>query len=260
MTTLDHGIVDCTGFEIVARLPWEAGAAKGWGFLVCKSGSGAENEALYGVIGPVNGEQIKGPGLGIPLRDAPDPNSALLQFALACSLSVIDKTGIELGDALVVAGANPLGLTALAAARQQGVRTACLVTGADTAANREAAEKLADAVIAYDDVDTFDDQLDTFAAGCQGKIAYADAAGSPEPVFIMAGRLERFGTLVFCRPDSIVSVLLALREVHHLRSARYAFWSRPETLEQALTLSEYYRRAVRLLQWERVDLPLPDTR
>jgi hypothetical protein len=279
MTPFTHGIVDCMGFEIVKSLPWDlpggeiddredryqASERSNWGISICKwpdstsSGDKSEVDRLYGLIGPIQNNRIQETCLGIPLQGALDPQSALSHFALACGLSIIGKAKLELGDAIVVAGVNPLALNVLVAARQQCARTACLVPGSEAeAAYRQDIEKLADEMIEFEDVSSCDAKLHTLIASSRGKTVYVDAIGQPSLVYAMAMRLETFGTLVLCRQEVTTSVVLNLREVHHLKSAHYIYWARPETLEEALTFSECCRRAASLFQWKRVSMLMPD--
>jgi hypothetical protein len=68
----------------------------------------------------------------------------------------------------------------------------------------------------------------------------------------MAVRLEKFGKLVFCRQEADSKVVLNLRNIHHLKSAHYIYWSRAESLEEALAWGEYCMRAARLLNYKRI--------
>jgi hypothetical protein len=275
MTPIPHGIVDCMGFHIVKSLPWDPRTGRldhrqggvrapehgNWGFLVCSPnelmplGHEADVSKLYGTIGPTQTDRIQHTCLGIPLQSAADPQSALARFALACGLSIIEKAELELGHTVIVAGANPLALSLLVAAREQGARTACLVPASETeAVYRQGIENLADEVIDFGDISSCDARLDALLASCRGKIVCIDAAAQPGPVCAMAARLQMFGTLVLCRQEATTSVVLRLREIHHLKSAQFIYWARPESLEEALKLGECCRRAANLFQWKRVSL------
>jgi hypothetical protein len=242
MITIAHDIITCTPEQAVARLPWDNRA--GWGFLVVRH----DNGRLYGSIGPVDSDQ---PGLGLPLGDEADLTRAVGRLVLAAGLSIIARAGLELGGALVVAGSGPLAQTVLASAQAQGARTACILRDASA----EATPLPACAYIDYANLATFDAALDRFVAAGPGRVAFVDALGDPEVALAMAKRVPQYGYLVFCRPDATSSLMLNIRQVHHLKSAHYVYWSRPETLVEALHFVTYIERAQRLMIWERVRLP-----
>jgi len=269
---LDHGIVNCRGFEILESLPWKSHLGKkvtnqvpdgsNWGFLICTPpgftppGNESNGNKLYGTIGPIQTEHIQESCLAIPLHGNLNPQSAMSYFALACGLSIIEKSNLELGDTAVVSGANPLALSILVAATAQGARTACLVSDSEKeSAYRQDIENVSSEILDFEDVSCFDDKLDRFVALSKGKTVYVDTVGQPGPVYAMAMRLKKFGTLVFCRQEVDSSVVLSLREVHHLKSAHYIYWARPENLEQALILSECCQRSANLFHWKRVRIP-----
>lgn len=272
MTLLDHSIVECMGFDILRFLLWDSAELKkldsqasdhgNWGFLICTPShsksmhDGSNAPKLYGAVGPIQGDLVQETCLAIPLEGASDTQSALAQFALTCGLSIIEKARLEVGDTIVVAGANPLALSVLVAASVQGARTVCLVPDSETeSAYRQDIEKLSGEILDFEDVSSFDSKLDALIASSAGKSVYVDALGQPGPVYAMATRLEKFGTLVLCRQEVTTSVLLNIADVHHRKSAQYIYWAKPETIEQALMLSECYRRAARLFHWERVHMP-----
>jgi hypothetical protein len=268
MTVLHHGIVDCVGFQVVKSLSWnpdgfERHNSRGqqqrdWGFIICTpSGTAPQNapegRELYATIGAIRTDHIEGPCLGILLQGVHDHNAALSRFALACGLSIIEKAKLELGDTIIVAGANPLSHSVLVAAGKQGARAACLVSNSGTEATYlKDIESLTDEVLEYENISSFDPRLDKRIAASRGKTVYIDAAGEPSLVFAMATRVEKFGTLIFCRQEVETSVVMNLREVHHLKSANYIYWGGPETLEEALKLSECCRRADNLWRWKRI--------
>lgn len=275
MTPIAHDIVDCLGFEIVKSLPWDLQGGKiddcedkhqasersNWGFLICipsdsmLSGDESDADRLYGVVGQIQTDCIQETCLGIPLKGALDPQSALSHFALACGLSIIDRAKLELGDTIVVAGANPLALSVLVAAKRQGARTACLVPNSEAEATyRLGIEQLADALVEFRAMASFDSKLDTFVASSRGKTVYVDAVGLPNLVRVMASRLEMLGTLVLCRQEVITSLQIDIQRYVHFKSAQIIYWSRPENLEEALAISECYRRTARLFYWKRISV------
>jgi len=273
MTLTAHGIVDCTGFEVVKCLPWDlpggetddrtdrcqASKRSNWGISICRppesmtSGDESDVNRLHGVVGQLQTDHVQETCLGVLLNGELDPLSALSHFALACGLSIIDRAKLELGDTIVVAGANLLALSVLVAADGQGARTACLVPDSETATvYRRAIERLASEVIEFKDISSFDARLDVWVASSIGNTVYVDAIGQPSSVYAMATRLARFGKLVFGRQEVTASVELNIADVHHRRSAQFIYWARPENLEEALTLAECYRRAVNLFRWRRI--------
>jgi hypothetical protein len=269
VTFLNHGIVDCRGFEILESLPWEprAGISEAnrgpalvnWGFLICSrphpvlpKNDSKENK-LYGTIGPIESHYTRESCLGIPLKDKLDPQSAMSHFALACGLFIIEKANLELGDTVVVAGANLLALSVLVAASMQGAMTVCLVSGSEKdSAYRQDIENISGEILDFEYASSFDEKLDNLIARARGKTVFVDTAGQPSLVFSMATRLEKFGTLALCRQDVTTSVILNIGDVHHRKSARFIYWSRPENLEDALRYSECCRRGANLFHWERV--------
>jgi len=275
MTAIAHDIIDCIGFEIVRSLPWDlqggeiddredryqASERSNWGILICRppdsisSGDESNVDRLYGVVGQIQTDRIQETCLGIPLKGALDSQSALSHFALACGLSIIDRAKLELGDTIVVAGANLLALSVLVAARRQCARTACLVPDSEAEATyRLGIEHLADELLEFEAMSSFDSELDTFVASSRGKTVYVDAVGQPGLVYAMARRLEMFGTMVLCRQEVTTSLQIDIRRYVHLKSAQIIYWSRPENLEEALIISECCRRAGKLFQWKRVSM------
>ncbi len=269
MTGLDHGIVDCKGFEILESLPWEPRAGikeanqtpglSNWAFLICSPfgsaapGNEPTGKKVYGSIGPIESDFTQESCPGIPLQSALHPQSAMSHFALACGLSIIERAKLELGDTIVVAGANPLAMSALVAATMQGARTICLVPDSEKeSAYVQDIENASLEILDFEDVSSFDEKLDTLIASTRGKTVFIDTTGQPSPVFSMATRLEKFGTLVLCRQDVMISVILNIADVHHRKSAQFIYWTRPENLEECLALVSCCRRAARLLDWKRV--------
>ena len=253
MSTLTHDIVDCDGFTVITRLPWTP--ADKWGITICRSpaaqtsSDGLTAHPYYGALGPMAGEKAP-PALAVPLPKAGTLALALAHFLLACGLSVIARMPLDLGDQVVVTGANPLALSVLAAARLQGTRTLCLLH-TDHEPD-EAVRAYLGPVLHYNALQAFEAGLDAFVAAGRGKTVFVDTLGDPELVFAMAQRLTRFEYLVFCRQDTAASITLNIRQLHHLKSARFVYWSRPETLPSALQFADYARRAQRLFACERV--------
>jgi hypothetical protein len=274
MTPITCNVLDCTGFEVVTSLPWESDEDRsddqadrrqpltpgGWGFMVCKAftspTSVADSSAadLYGVVGEqVPTGRIERPCLGIPLEGTPDPRIALSRFALACGLSVIGKANLELGDTAVIAGANPLALSVSVAASQQGARTVCVAPAAECDSSyRSFMEQVTEASIVFTFRPSFDADFDAFVTSSRGKVVYIDTIGLPSIVDFMASRLRRFGTLILCRQDSTAMAQLDILHDIHRKSAQVVYWTRPESLEQALGLADCYRRATSLFRWKRV--------
>lgn len=268
MIHLEHGIVNCTGFEIVERLPWDtppaeattapAASAQGWGFLACRPPRSLApgeytGDVLYGALGPTQHTIVQEECLAIPLPDVPASTSALECFALACGLSVTDLCQLEFGDTVVVVGANPLSRSVLMAAKTRRARTACLLPAPEAAPAWHEIQGLADAVIGFEYSAAFEAQLDAFLAATRGSLVFVETAGQPDPVVFLAKRLTKFGKFVFCRQDSNAVVSMDLRSVHHLKSARFLYWGSPPTLREALALSDCYRRAANLYAWGRVE-------
>ena len=144
MKLIDYGICDCMGFEILGSWSLDPRVDKNdeisgtssthWGFLICTPspnllpGFESEQNRFYGVLGSLKYPVIQESSLGILIKDVADFQSALAQFALGCGLSIIKKAHVELGDAVVVAGTNPLALSVLISGRLQGAMTVCLVS------------------------------------------------------------------------------------------------------------------------------------
>lgn len=256
MTRLDHGITDCKGFKITASLPWNLAVSQHsetpnhWGFLLC--GPPEDKENVYGAIGETETEIIGETCLGIPLANISTLQSPLVPFALACGLSIIDKAQLELGDTAIVAGMNPLAYSILTAAKRQGARTACLTSGFKTTGRDRSKMQVADAFFEFESVSSFEEGLDAFLASSIGKVVYIDAAGRPDLVYAMAARLKPFGALVLCRQESAASLPLDIRRHLHITSAQVYYWTRPECLEEALSLLQYCRQATNLFQWSRI--------
>lgn len=279
MISIAHDVIDCTGFEIIMSLPWDPHEGCGddhedkhrslqrtnWGFLVCRLSASspyiAESyvDGLYGAVGEsLQTGRIETPCLGILLQGTPDPQTAMSHFVLACGLSVIDKAKLELGDTLVVAGANPLAIGLLVAADQQGVRTVCVTP--EVGNNSDyllAVKQVVKALITFTFHPSFDSQLDAFIESSRGKTVYVDTVGLPNLVYSMVSRLKTFGTLVLCRQDSANMAQVDILHDIHRKSAQIIYWTRPENLEGGLALNEYYRRATRLFQWKRVTMVVP---
>jgi len=275
MTPLDHEVVNCVGFEIVSSLPWDLQGAETvagslnehqalklnhWGFLICRPPDAAKYHAtsdmdrLYGVVGQIQSDHIHESCLAIPLGVL-DPKSALSHFALACGLSIIDRAELELGDTVVVAGANPLALSVLLAASVQGARSACLVSNSNEESGYlQDIGQLAEVIGESGAGLSFDSKLDAFVALSRGKTVFVDAAGVPNLVQAMTSRLEASGTLVLCRQDVLTSLQIDLYTDIHRKSAQVAYWARPQDLKDALSLFACCARAANLFQWRRVAL------
>jgi hypothetical protein len=113
-------------------------------------------------------------------------------------------------------------------------------------------QAMADALFEFESVSSFEEGLDAFLASSIGKVVYIDAAGRPDLVYAMAARLGTFGTLVLCRQESTTSLQLDIRRHLHITSAQVYYWTRPECLEEALSLLQYCRQATNLFQWNRI--------
>jgi hypothetical protein len=276
MIPITRDVIDCTGFEIITSLPWGPDEGRGddqkdghgprqrtgWGFVVCKPSASSRSVAapdmkeFYGVVsGSLQSDCIETPCVGISLQSASDPQRALSHFMLACGLSVIEKAKVELGDMVVVAGANPLTLSVLVAANQQGARTACVIPETiGDATYRLAVEQVAEVSIMFTFHPSYDAKLDTLVETSRGKVVYVDTAGTPNLVYSMASRLRTFGALILCRQDSAALVQMDILRDIHRKSAQIIFWTRPEDLEGGLALSKCCLRAARLFQWKQVTL------
>ena len=249
MTALEHGIIDCHGLQIVTSLPW---ADADWGFLVCSSGDGT----LYGLTGSTRGVRVNDSRIGIPL-ETKDPRLGLARLALGCGLSILELTRLELGEKLLVSGVNALALSVLAAGHVQHARLACIDPNLSSQSPyRAAIERLVDKVIAFDDIEPFDEQLAAFVTGTLGDTAFVDTAGVPGPVQAMVGQLGRFGVLALAQENADTTVVLKMREMHHLKSAHFAYRIWPTYLEGALGRLASCRRAANLLANGRVDASL----
>lgn len=247
-----HHIVACSDARVIAGLPWDVDVQEAWqGVFLCQPGE--SDEPMAGGFGCVSSGRVVAPCLGVAVDTGQDVGPVMLQLAVACGLSILDMAGAELGDMLVVAGANWLALVTLLAARAQGLRTISLVPQASPVGRLSAGlDRAAEQVLAYDNVNGFETALDAVLASAGGRLAFVDTAGQPALVYEMAARLARYSTLVFCRQESTNSVVLRLRELHHLKSARFVYWARPETLRAALDFETFYQRAARLVRWGRL--------
>jgi hypothetical protein len=271
MNLITHGIVDCKGFKIVRSWLWfHRKGKKGnselqnrgdrkWGFIICLPSVSMvprykfKMDKLYGVIGTIQTDLIREACLGIPLKEASDIPSALNQFALSCGLSIIEKAQIELGDTIIISGVNPLALSVLVAAKAQGASIFCLFSPFEAEfPYQRSIEKLADGIIEFKYNSSFNDKFNEFVASSLGKTVFIDTIGEPGLVYSMAIRLEKFETMVFCRQEADTSVMLNLRNVHHLKSAKFVYWARPENLEEALVWRKHSQRAARLLNYKRI--------
>ena len=186
---------------------------------------------------------------GIPLNADLDLQSHLSDFALACGLSIIEKAQLELGDTIVVAGANRLAHNILIAASRQGARTACVVPASQQEASRQLGlDEVADMLLEFDYKASYETDLDAFVASSRGRTVYIDAVGLPELVHTMISRLGRFGTLVLCCQEATRALPVDIcRDIHRM-SARIIYWTRPEKLKDAIAFEEYYQRAINLFR------------
>ena len=247
MTRIEHGIVECKGHTIAARQTWTENA-ESWGFVVCRA---PKSSQLLGVIGPAAGKRVTEPALGVPLPAEHDEQAALSMWTLACGLAITQLAALELGDQLVVTGTNALANAVLRAARTQHARTGRIVRQANTP---PPANPLVDTTFDYANVDAFDTTLNAFVAAGPGKTVFVDTAAEPDLALAITGHVPKYGVVVFARPDSRDTIMLNIRQVHHLRSARYRYWAPPDTLRDAIDLAACVQRAARLARWERVTL------
>jgi D-arabinose 1-dehydrogenase-like Zn-dependent alcohol dehydrogenase len=171
-------------------------------------------------------------------------------------LSIVERARLELGDAVLVAGANALALSVIVAAHLQGVRIACLTCSDTDSASGYllSIRQLSETVLAFTPDSSLDFELDAFRGTIAGKIIYVDAAGVPNPVNYMSTRLSRFGTLVLCRPDTLKSTQVDIYRDVHRKSAQIRYWARPKTLAEALEFSEFCHRSARLHDWRRATM------
>lgn len=252
MMPIECNVVDCSEARVVAGLPWN-GSADGawWGAFVCRLDDTAGS--LAGAWGPVSGDAVYASCAGALLSNVGDSLAGLFRVAVACGLSVLGATGVELGDMVVVAGQDPLALMVLLAARAQGIRAICLAAHPDMAGVLgEQIRLAAEQVLVYEQVNAFEADLEAALASATGGIAFVDTGGQPALVYEMAARLRKYSALVLCRQDSADSVMLALRELHHLKSARFVYWSHPASLRSGLEFEILFQRAARLIRWNRI--------
>ena len=216
----------------------------------------SNTDIIYGVISHQENGYINEPCFGVPLTEVSNQKNVLANFALACGLSIIKKAQLELGDMVVVAGVNPLALNIIVAAKLICAKIICLVPNFNVEDQfRKEFEKVTDRIIGFEYTSSFNAKLNEAIASTNGKIVFFDTTGEPEIVYSMAIRLEQFGTFVFCRQDATKSISLNLRNVHHLKSAKFIYWGNPETLEEALRLKVFLKRVNRLFHWHRLSLP-----
>jgi len=268
---MTHGIVNCKGFKVVMIWPWVHDFDNKynpsfknqddlkWGFIICKpsvfkgSSDKYNIDKLYGVIGPIRIDYIRESCLGIPLHEEQDISIALAKYAISCGLSIVKKADVELGDTVVVSGVNPLALSVIIAAKSQGTNILCLTHYSELRSPQmKDIKKLSDEVIEFEYTAYFEARFIEIIASSKGKTIYIDAAGDPERVYSMAVRLKKFETLVFCRPDAHTSLMVNLRSIHHLKSAKFIYWGKADNLEDALIWKDCYRRAANLFNYKRV--------
>jgi hypothetical protein len=267
-------VVDIKGFQFVGGLPWglslddkawsectlPLSEKANWGFLICRQAAVAdlagkgESEYLYGGVGPLPEAYIRESCLGVSLGRELNVHGAISILALACGLSIVERAGLELGDAIVVAGANALALSVTVAAYLQGVRIACLISADMDSASGSlpSIRQLSEMVLAFTPDISLDSELDSFEATIPGKIIYIDAAGAPNPVNYMATRLAGFGTLVLGRPEALASTQVDIYRHVHRKSAQIRYWTRPRTLAEGLEFCEFCHRSARLHHCGRV--------
>ena len=248
-------MIDCQSFEVLAQGIWDCWPPKqknsmkpqstAWGFLICRS----PDDTIYGALGTVSGTAMRcetGYGIVLPV-DADSINSVPLldQFALACGLSITARAGLELGDALVVAGMNSLAHYVLAAGRAQGASTLRLT-------HYDSKQLDNDNVISLDAAAMFDERLTTFLAGVTGNVVFVDTCGDVALIHAMVANLARFGRLILCRPDVSDSAVLNIRDFQHRRSAVFDYWAGPVTLEDAAALQRHFELAGRLIKWRQM--------
>jgi len=204
---------------------------------------------LFGAIGHIQTGHIQESCYGIPLNANLDLQSHLSCFALACGLSIIEKARLELGDTIVVAGANRLAHSILIAASRQGARTACVVpTSQQEASYQLGLDEVADMLLDFNYCASYETDLDAFVASSRGRTVYIDAIGLPELVYTMVSRLGQFGTLVLPCQEATGSLSIDICRYIHRMSAQIIYWTRPEKLKDAIAFEECYQRAINLFR------------
>jgi len=267
--------IDCRGLQIANYVPWDLEVVseefaghrnvrnRNWGFLICRplpnSESGRKSfcPRFIGAIGPIDVTPLEETCLGIPMQSADDSHGALIQFILACGLSILEQSQLEMGDTLVISGINPLAQSVLMAAQTHGIsRILCLVPPSESQAGFKSEVKNAvDKIVDFAYSVSFDSRFDEFLASSTGKTIFIDTTGDPDLVYSMATRLDIFGKMILCRQDADSSLVMNIRNLHHLKSAHFLYWSRIESIEDALSWREYILRAGRLFDFKRLAPP-----
>jgi len=278
MAYLANNTDDCRGHKVLKYLPWnlytgknftssnqqnKAGISDEWGFIICNpsvalSVAGEPDLiSLYGVIGSIQNEYIQNSCYGIQLAES-DPDKALSIFSLACGLSIIEKAALEIGDTVVVTGANVLALRIIEAASLQGARTMCLVPNMESA-YLSVIQKIADAVIEFQFNASFDSEFESFEKAACGKIIYIDAIGIPSLINYMVTRLKMFGGLILCRQDLDVYYPLDIYRDVHKKSAWIHYWNILDSTIEITKMVNLCKRAAKLYECNRVisDAKLP---
>jgi hypothetical protein len=237
MTTAPHPTTDSTGLQIVAERAWDT-APDAWGIRVAHAPA---DDQLHGIIGPLDTVTVEAATPTIPLPAA-DPADAMVQLALACGLSVIDAAGLAMGETLIATGNTLLARCILVAAGLQGARTGWLV-------KIPVLEATTDVMLNYADITHFDSELDVFIRAGQGRLIFADTTADHALLDAMTSRMQRFGVLVFCRQESTATATIPLRTAHHLKSAHFIYWRRPESPCAGLAWQTYVNRAANLLRY-----------
>jgi hypothetical protein len=270
--------IDCRGLQIIENAAWDIGLVpekfpghknarnRNWGFLIYRalrnsaSGRSSFCPRFIGAIGPIDVTPLEETCLGIPVQSADNSKRALIQFVLACGLSILEQAQLEMGDTLVISGINPLALSVLAAAQTHGSsRILCLVPPSEArVAFRGQVEKAVFMTMDFAYSHSFDSLFDEFLASSTGKTVFIDTTGDPDLVYSMATRLNTFGKMIFCRQDADSSVMMNICNLHHLKSAHFIYWSRVESFEDTLPWCGYILRAGRLLNYKRLAAPISD--
>jgi len=270
--------IDCRGLQTIENVAWDIGLVRenfpghrsarnrNWGFLIYRvlqnsvSGSSSFCPRFIGAIGPIDVAPLEETCLGIPVQNADNSKRALIQFVLACGLSILEQAQLEMGDTLVISGINPLALSVLAAAQSHGnSRILCLVPPSEArVAFRGKVEKTVLLTMDFAYSNSFDSLFDEFLASSTGKTVFIDTTGDPDLVYSMATRLNTYGRMIFCRQDADSSVMMDIRSLHHLKSAHFVYWPRVESCEDILPWCEYILRAGRLIDYKRLAAPISD--
>ncbi len=265
-------IKNCEGYTILEYLPWnnssstelmpedqEGGVLRPvWGFIICcppKTGMLVTNpdlSSLYGTTGIIQGGFIQEPCLGFQLAEI-DQKKALSILSLACSLSILDSGGFEIGDTMVVTGVNALSLNLIGSGSLQGLKTVCLVPDSETKSTYlSAIKKIADKVINFQLAVSFDDEFTDILKSACGKVAYVDTAGVPNLINYLATKLDIFGQLILCRRDSESHFPVDIYRDLHKKSVKLHYWTLIENQMDGQKMLNLSKRAGNLIEYRRV--------